>query len=162
MKIKRLAVFLLLVAVLLPFALQRTQAAPADTVYVRKHVSLVYDNSGSMSSDLDNAKNLKWSYASYAAQIFAGLLNDSDSLTMTLMNMNRGTKTIEVDLQADRQKQVDNLLELTNYASGGTPFNSVTDAQQVLIKKGLLADDQIGDNGINKSEQFWLVIWPNV
>ncbi len=158
MKIKRLAVFLLLVAVLLPFALQRTQAAPADTVYVRKHVSLVYDNSGSMSSDLDNAKNLKWSYASYAAQIFAGLLNDSDSLTMTLMNMNQGTKTIEVDLQADRQKQVDKLLNLTNYASGGTPFNSVTDAQQVLIKKGLLADDQIGDNGINKSEQFWLVL----
>ena len=57
--------------------LPTAQAAPADTVYVRKHVSLVYDNSGSMKQKQDNIKNLKWSYASYAAQIFAGLLNET-------------------------------------------------------------------------------------
>lgn len=158
MKGKRFASWLLICLLLLSFVIPRAEAADADTVYVRKHVSLVYDNSGSMSQELDNAKNLKWTYASYAAQIFAGLLNETDSLTMTLMNENKGTKTLEVDLAGDRQKQVDQLRELTNYAKGGTPFNSVADAEQALIKKGLLADAQIGDNAVNKSEQFWLVL----
>jgi len=161
MRFKRFVTGLLLVAFLLPTLASVGAAAPSDssdTVYVRKHVSLVYDNSGSMSSELDNAKNLKWAYASYAAQIFAGLLNDTDSLTLTLMNSNKGTKSLSVDLVGDRQKQVDKLRDVTNYAKGGTPFTSVSDAEQVLIKKGLLADSQIGDNGINKSEQYWLVL----
>lgn len=162
MKSKRLVALLLLVALLfsaLPAALLPvSHADPADTVYVRKHVSLVYDNSGSMSSFLTGTKNLKWTYASYAAQIFAGLLNDTDSLTMTLMNSSKGVSKLEVDLAGDRQQQVDKILDVTNYAKGGTPFNSVYDAEQVLVKKGLLADSQIGDNGINQSEQFWLVL----
>lgn len=157
MKLKKLAVFALIAALLLPM-LPTAQAAPADTVYVRKHVSLVYDNSGSMKQKLDNAQNLKWTYASYAAQIFAGLLNDKDSLTVTLMNENKNIKKLEVDLAADRQQQVDKLRDVTNYAKGETPFNSVTEAEKVLVQKGLLADAQIGDNAINKNEQYWLVL----
>lgn len=158
MQLKRFVVFLLLVALLLPMIPPVTRTASSDTVCVRKHVSLVYDNSGSMSSDVDNGKNLKWTYASYATQIFAGLLNDTDSLTVTLMNSNKGTKTLEVDLTADRQKQVDKIRDITNYAKGLTPFASVTDAEKVLVQKGLLTDAQIGSNVINKSEQYWLVL----
>ena len=158
MNLKRIAACLLLCVLLLSVAVPSVQAAPSDTVYVRKHVSLVYDNSGSMSSELDGIPNLKWTYASYAAQIFAGLLNETDSLTLTLMNHNSGTSTMDVNLAGDRQKQVDQLRDLTNFAKGGTPFASVTDARKVLEKKGLLADSQIGDNVISKSEQYWLVL----
>ena len=153
MKRKQFAVLLLVAALLLSFS-PRTLAAPTDTVYVRKHVSLVYDNSGSMN---DN-KALKWTNASYAAQIFAGLLNDSDTLDITLMNSVRGTKSLSIDLAGDRQKQVDKLREMTATADGGTPLESIWEAEKVLTKKGLLADSQIGDNGINMDEQFWLVL----
>ena len=84
MQLKRFVVFLLLVALLLPMIPPVTRAASSDTVYVRKHVSLVYDNSGSMSSDVDNGKNLKWTYASYATQIFAGLLSASKAKSVEI------------------------------------------------------------------------------
>jgi len=158
MKANRFAALLLCAMLLLGMVVIHPHAAPADTVYVQKHVSLVYDNSGSMSMELDNTQNLKWTYASYAAQIFAGLLNETDSLTMTLMNPNHNTKTVQIDLAGDRQNQVDQIREVTNYARGDTPYNSVVDAEQVLVEKGLLTDEQIGDNQINKSEQFWLVL----
>lgn len=135
-----------------------TQAATGDTVYIRKHISFLYDNSGSMSMDIGKNDNLKWCYASYAAQIFAGLLNDTDSLSFTFMNKTGGKETLEVNLAADRQAQVDAVREATNYAKGGTPFDSVTDAHQALIKKGLLSDKQVGNNQVNQSEQFWLVL----
>ena len=135
-----------------------TQAAKTDTVYVRKHISLVYDNSGSMSMDIGEDPNLKWSYASYAAQVFAGLLNESDSLSITFMNQTKSIKSLEVDLAADRQSQVDKLLDVTNYAKSGTPYQSVEDAKEVLVGKGLLSDAQIGNNQVSKSEQYWLVL----
>lgn len=158
MRLKRLVVFLLIAALVLPAVQFEARANQGDTVYVRKHVSLVYDNSGSMSSELYNTKNLKWTYASYATQIFAGLLNDSDSLTVTLMNSSKGTKTMEVDLAGDRQKQVDKIRDVTNYAKGGTPFISLSDAEKVLVNKGLLTDAQIGNNTVSQSEQYWLVL----
>ena len=155
MKCKRLIALLLICLLLLPCMAPIAQAAETDTVYVRKHVSLVYDNSGSM---MNNEKNLKWSYASYAAQIFAGLLNDTDSLTVNLMNQSKGNKTVEVNLSGDRQKEIDSLRNITKYAEGGTPFESVTDALNVLVNKGLLNNDQAKDKEIDRSQQYWLVL----
>ena len=43
--------------------------ASAQSLYVRKIVSVVYDDSGSMITD-DSGKN--WAYASYAMQAFCG------------------------------------------------------------------------------------------
>ena len=74
MRCKRIAVCLLLCVLLLSIAAPGISVAPADTVYVRKNVSLVYDNSGSMSMEIPGLDNLKWTYASYAAQVFAGLV----------------------------------------------------------------------------------------
>lgn len=158
MRMKRFAVILIAALLLVQLCVPGSQAAPTDTVYVRKHVSLVYDNSGSMSMEIPGSDNLKWTYASYAAQVFAGLLNDTDTLTMTFMNPTKSTQSLEVDLKADRQAQVDRIFNATNYANGGTPFESVTDAKEVLLNKGLLSDSQVGDNQINMSEQFWLVL----
>ena len=155
MKCKRLLALLLICLLLIPSIMPATRAATADTVYVRKHVSFVYDNSGSM---MNNEKNLKWSYASYAAQIFAGLLNDTDSLTLNLMNSSKGTKTMNVNLSGDRQSEVDKIRDITNYAEGGTPFTSVNDALKVLVNKGLLDNDQAKNKEIDRSQQYWLVL----
>ena len=108
-----LCALILLASVFAPAAL----AAQEDTVYVRKHVSMVYDNSGSMSMDIGEADNLKWCYGSYAAQVFTGLLNDMDTLSLTFMNSRSGgvvqksvTNTVRLDLTGDRAKQVQKVL----------------------------------------------------
>ena len=75
MGLKRITALLCVLVLLLCLAAPAVKAAEGDTVYVRKHVSLLYDNSGSMKMKLTGAKNLKWAYGSYAAQMFAGLLN---------------------------------------------------------------------------------------
>ena len=43
----------------------------AESFYIRKIVSVVYDDSGSMEGD-------KWAYANYAMQAFCGMLNSED------------------------------------------------------------------------------------
>lgn len=151
---------LLLVAVLLSTLLVSPALADqtADTVYVRKHISLLYDNSGSMSQKLEKVDNLKWSYASYAAQMFASLLNDTDSLSFTFMNETNSMRKLEVDLTADRQGQVDKILKATNFAKGGTPIESIEEAKKTLVGKGLRSDSQMGNDPIDKSQQYWLVL----
>ncbi len=130
-----------------------TQADETDTVYVRKHISLVYDNSRSMIMD----SSLKWCYASYAAQVFTGLLNDTDSLSITFMN-NSIANDLTLDLQADRQAQVNRVLDATDVAHGGTPFSSVQKALDKLESKGLLSDAALGDGEVDESQQYWLVL----
>ncbi len=159
MRLKRfLSLLCALMVIVSPFAAFSVYADNTDTVYIRKHISLLYDNSGSMSMDIGDKPNLKWSYASYAAQIFAGLLNDTDSLSFTFMNKVGDMKTLDIDLASDRQGQVDKIKESTNYASGDTPIESVADAKQALIDNGLLSNAQIGSNQIDQSEQYWLVL----
>lgn len=147
-------VLVLLVSILLVPAVQADQA---NTVYVRKHVSLLYDNSGSMSQAIQSADNLKWSYASYAAQVFTGLLNETDTLTVTFMN-DLTTDQMKLDLAGDRQAQVQKVLDATGTARGGTPLSSAYEALNVLIQEGLLSDAQLGAAEVDESEQFWLVL----
>ncbi|MBQ8697226.1 MAG: hypothetical protein IJ519_05845, partial [Clostridia bacterium] len=51
----------------------------AESLYIRKIVSVVYDDSGSMTGD-------KWAYANYAMQTFCGMLNSEDQLYITYMS----------------------------------------------------------------------------
>lgn len=165
MKKRRILALFCALMLWLPMIVTATpvQAAVGDTVYIRKHVSFLYDNSGSMSMKIQNALNLKWCYASYAAQMFTGLLNDTDSLTFTFMNPLKGDTNkisrVEIDLAADRQKQVDKVLSVTDYANSGTPFERISDTLAVLTsQKGLKADDEINNNQVNQNEQHWLVL----
>lgn len=132
-----------------------TASAEEDsTVYVRKHVSMLYDDSGSMSST-KVANNLKWTFASYAAQAFAGLLNDTDTLTITFMNhtSSRADRLV-VDLQTDRAAQISNVMAATGTVvkQGNTPLDQVDTALQVLL------DDGLGETRDTQSEQYWLVL----
>ena len=52
--------------------------ASAESLYIRKIVSVVYDDSGSMVGS-------KWAYANYAMQAFCGMLNSEDQLYITYM-----------------------------------------------------------------------------
>ncbi len=165
MRIRRIAALLCVLVLLIAAAAPAAGAAQEDTVYVRKHVSLLYDNSGSMSMELDQAENLKWCYGSYAAQAFTALLNDMDTLTLTFMNakeqgqvQDSRTSYLELDMAGDRQAQVTQVLEATSWASGGTPVTSIDDALQVLIDQGLRSDEELSGGEVNEAEQYWLVL----
>ncbi len=157
MKGKRFAALALALALLIGLwgpSVLTADAEEDSTVYVRKHVSMLYDDSGSMSSTkVEN--NLKWTFASYAAQSFAGLLNDTDTLTITFMNhSDERADQLTVDLQTDRAGQVANVMAATGtvFKQGNTPLDQVDTALQVLLDEGL------GQTGSGQSEQYWLVL----
>ena len=162
----RITALLCVLVLLICLAAPAVSAAEGDTVYVRKHVSLLYDNSGSMKMKLTGARNLKWAYGSYAAQMFAGLLNDMDTLSVTFMNsrdadgniLSSQTRSIDLDMTGDRQAQVTRLLEETSWATGNTPVTSIHDALDVLIRQGLKSDEELLGAEVSDAEQYWLVL----
>ncbi len=157
MRWKGFAASVLLLVLLISLGVPAPLTASAEedsTVYVRKHVSMLYDDSGSMSSTkVEN--NLKWTFASYAAQAFTGLLNDTDTLTITFMNRTeRRADRLTVDLQTDRAEQVSNVMSATGTVvkQGNTPLDQVDAALQVLL------DDGLGKAQGGQNEQYWLVL----
>lgn len=128
-----------------------SSAEESRAVYVKKHVSLLYDDSGSMK----NQNSLKWAYASYAAQAFTGLLNDTDTLTVTFVGGKK--QSLRIDLAADRQKQVDKVLANTGTdIRYGTVFAQIDKALEVLLDEGLSAGG--GKPEDSAAEQYWLVL----
>lgn len=119
------------------------------TLRPKKIVSVLYDDSASMHM----SGNPSWSYANYAMQAFAGLMNDNDTLMLTYMSepgkiIRSGDKNgLLGDFKEERQKTVDNLRK--NIDGGGiTPFSAVDTACQALI----------AEKDSNSSTQYWLVV----
>ncbi len=114
-------------------------ATQADAASVRnkKFVSVVYDDSGSMYGD-------NWSYANYATQTFAALLNKEDDLYITYMY--DAGNSVKIDV-SDLSKAVQNIRSHTG--GGGTPFDSVKTAMTRL--------KNCSDN--NPNTQYWLVVF---
>ena len=162
----KITALLCALVLLLCAAVPGAKAAQEDTVYVRKHISMLYDNSGSMKMPLTGTKNLKWAYGSYAAQVFAGLLNEMDTLSVTFMNSKDDageihsslTDSITLPMTGDRQSQVTKLLERTGWATGNTPVTSIQDALDVLIDQGLKSDAELSGAELSSAEQYWLVL----
>lgn len=115
----------------------------AESLYVRKIVSVVYDDSGSMSGN-------KWAFANYAMQSFCGMMNSEDKLFITYMSDTQTTSNYDpftADLSsAGIQNSVDSIRNHTN--SGSTPYDSIQIAMEKLQATG---DD-------NPNTQYWLVI----
>ena len=112
----------------------------AESLYVHKVVSVVYDDSGSMTGSDAN-----WAYANYAMQTFCALLNDDDQLYITFMS---DKKTYDFSARTiDPQKAVDTLSAHSD--SGNTPFEAVENA---FAKLRSVTD-------YDKNTQFWLVIF---
>lgn len=130
-----LVVALSLVLLLMPAG----STVEAESLYVRKVVSVVYDDSGSMTGAGAN-----WAYANYAMQTFCGLLNDDDQLYITYMS-DPFTSYEFTDM--DRQEAVDRLS--AHARSSGTPYEAVETAFNTLCNV----------TDYDENTQFWLVIF---
>lgn len=136
---KKIICTLLVTAMLVATLFSITIPSRAESLYIRKIVSIVCDDSGSM-------KGEKWAYGNYALQTFCGMLNSEDQLFITYMN-NRSKNGSE-DLSASGiQKTVDGIRK-TACSSSTTPFSAVETAFQKLKE----AKDS------NPNTQYWLVV----
>lgn len=119
------------------------QIVSAESLYVRKIVSVVYDDSGSMDGD-------KWAYANYAMQSFCGMLNSEDQLYITYMSHSQQIPDYQpekIDLSEDEiQASVDSIRAHTS--SGSTPLK----AMELAYEKLKTVEDS------NPNTQYWLVV----
>lgn len=140
-----LSIFLVWVIILTVFS-GLSITVSAESLYIRKIVSVVYDDSGSMSS----GGSANWAYANYALQSFCGLLNSDDQLYINYMSeaeKNPNLNPPGIDLGTSKiQNSVDSIRQHVKY--GNTPYNSI----DVAFKKLQSTKDS------NVNTQYWLVI----
>lgn len=140
---KGVLVAVLAALMLLSVCFAMPRHASAESLYIRKIVSVVYDDSTSMRGD-------KWAYANYAMQAFCGMLNSEDQLYITYMSGVRGNayyRPEQVDLSAGGiQGAVDGIRDHSD--SSSTPFQAVEVAFDQL--------KSVNDSNINT--QYWLVV----
>lgn len=135
----------MLLAIIIVSSVMLTLPIPvsAESLYIRKIVSVVYDDSGSMAGD-------KWAYANYAMQSFCGMLNSEDQLFITYMRYSQYQTNYspeKIDLSADKiQSSVDYIRNHTD--SGSTPYSAVEMAYNKLKSV----------NDSNPNTQYWLVV----
>lgn len=118
-------------------------SASAESLYIRKIVSVVYDDSGSMEGE-------KWAYANYAMQAFCGMLNSDDQLFITYMSHSQQSSNYnpeKINLSANGiQSSVDSISQ--HIDSGSTPYAAVKTAYNKLKSV----------NDTNPNTQYWLVV----
>lgn len=140
---KRIMSLLLVVLMLFPVVAGVILPVSAESMYIRKIVSVVYDDSGSMMGD-------KWAYANYAMQTFCGMLNSEDQLFVTYMSHTQWSNSydpVKMDLSAGGiQGSVDAIRGHND--SGSTPYKAV----QIAYDKLKSVQDS------NPNTQYWLVV----
>lgn len=158
-KIKKIASFLFIVlfSIIVLNTMNYKSTAETNKVETKnKIVSVVFDNSGSMTGEREK-------FARYSLQMLIGLLDKDDVLFVTPMNKTSGPDSFTVDLTVDRNKAISDALNMINEASGGTPIGSVDKAIQKLVSPGndlpglKSVDDYTVDDESEKYE-YWLVI----
>ena len=105
-------------------------AAKADS---SRGIAIVFDNSGSMYDDGDQA----WCRATYAMEVFASMLNTGDTLQIYPMHpITVGDKefTMQNPLQITDAAQASTIREILTKDAGGTPIESIDCAVQGLQK----------------------------
>lgn len=115
----------------------------AESVRNKKIVSIVYDDSGSMHLN----EQLKWAYANYAMQAFAGMLNKEDILMINYMSSVQQGNNTPVTIDTSNRENSVNMIR-THTTSGDTPFAAIDAAHKNL--------KSYHDN--NSNTQYWLVV----
>lgn len=112
-------------------------AATGDEIRsAKKIISVVYDDSGSMSGD-------PWVYASYAMQALTALLNEQDELYITYMSEYGSSRKVDLSDIKGAVKDI-----RTWSQSGGTPGEALDTAKATLD----------GISGQDPTTQYWLVV----
>lgn len=133
-----------------------------DARYTQKVVSVLYDNSGSMS------RENRYEYARYAIQMLMSLLGEKDKLIITPMNTPKsqpvadGSHSVEIDLsKANRELQIEQALKnsfLGSDPSGETPSKSMKVALDQLAARGLATKDDLMGQKKNQDKEYWFVL----
>lgn len=110
-----------------------------------KQINIVMDDSGSMFGGPDKKA---WSRAKYSLEVFAALMNPTDTVNVYLMSRFKdgaapSTPTLEIRGDTPSQDRVKQVRQLT-LAGGGTPYAPVKKA--------------VSDLKSSNSEEKWLVI----
>lgn len=136
--------FISLLLVIGTFFVLPQNTVNAESLYIRKIVSVVYDDSGSMKSDN------KWPFANYAMQTFCGMLNSEDQLYISYMSQAQNDpdyEPVRIDLSSDKIQSSVELIKKHD-EEGSTPYTAV----QAAYDKLLSTPDS------NPNTQYWLVI----
>ena len=138
-----LAVLSILIIVFLSLVFVPLQAnAESTPVRNRRIVSVMYDDSGSMTGDT-------WISANYAMQAFTAMLNKEDTLYISYMSENDPDDGIDditrtIDL-SDPQSEVDAIR--AHNEQGWTPLNNLKNSFNALV----------GESDTNPNTEYWLV-----
>jgi len=137
-----------------------------QALYVEKYVSVLYDNSGSMINSSLNGNDNRAFYANYAFQMLASMMNNSDKLWATPMNVSVSktatvndaklftfTNNRDNDIKSFVSKYLDPGKPLAPISSAGTPISSIAVARERLFKT-----DDIDGYVENSERKHWLVI----
>lgn len=102
--------------------------AETNNQSIKKIISIVYDDSGSM----DN-KDEDWAYASYSIQNLIGLINNGDELNIVKMSNPKSSITFDI---SNSESRINAINETKNWrAKGNTPFTAVETAVDWLKNK---------------------------
>ncbi len=137
---------ILLIAVVLAFVLCglfQSQAAAADQLRVPKIISIVYDDSSSMSSG--SGQLGKAGYANYAVKVFLSLL-DTDDIVYVIF-MSNPFAAYKLDMQYGQAQAIAQMNSLIGQSM--TPFQAVATAMDAL--KSVPSSDV--------SVNYWLVVF---
>lgn len=122
---KRYFSMMLAVLLLLTCVLAATPMAYASTkANEPRAIAIVFDNSGSMYDDGDQA----WCRATYAMEVFASMLNKGDVLQIYPMwpiNVGSQTYTMEKPLQITDATQASTIRDIFTPDASGTPIESI-------------------------------------
>ena len=120
--VKRLSCMVLALILIFSFCIINVSATSnTEGKTIKKVVSIVYDDSGSMKNN-----NEDWAYASYSLQNLMGLMNSQDELSV--VKMSNPTQTVGFDLSTNSSR-AEGIKTVEGWgARGGTPFTAVQTA----------------------------------
>ncbi len=188
--VKKTLIFIITLLIALATIVKPKVKIKAETIgteYTQKIVSVVFDNSGSMSSlvygkdETDNSIALgnRYSYATYALDILISLMNENDKLVITPMNNAQGTewedKSIEVNMKNEtRDEEISKLfyetkanknnpldptrVPLFTDSSPGTPYSSIDKALTAFSQLTGTPLPNKNDYNEDENKEYWLII----
>ena len=138
---KRLLCLFLTLALLMTVLLPAIPAVQAEKPETTRAIGIVFDNSGSMYTIMSDTQDNRWAWcrATYAAEVFASMMNEGDQLLLYPMNKivlgKTGTTeyTMHSPLVINNPQEAETIRQIYTLKADGTPFDAVTAAYNGLL-----------------------------